>query len=154
MIQYLRQQFVYDHWANREVVSALEGANHPSPRPLQWLAHVLSAERLWLQRLQGQAQTYPVWPDFTLAQCKLETEELGRLWQSYLSTLSEDDLAITIAYQNSKGESWTNRTSDVLQHVILHSVHHRGQIVADLRASGYDPPYLDFIHAIRQGLVE
>ena len=150
----LQLLFSYDHWANREVLAALEAISDRPAQAVRPLAHILSAERLWWQRLQQQPQTYPVWPDFTLAQCKGEIEELDGLWKSYLSALTEGDLATAIAYRNSKGESWTSRKEDVLQHVIIHSSHHRGQIVAGLRASGYNPPYIDFIHAVRQGLVE
>jgi uncharacterized damage-inducible protein DinB len=30
-------------------------------------------------------------------------------------------------------------------------MYHRGQIAADMRASGVEPVYTDFIHAVRQG---
>jgi len=43
---------------------------------------------------------------------------------------------------------------DILTHVLLHSVYHRGQIAADLRAGGAQPPYTDFIHAARQNLID
>jgi len=43
--------------------------------------------------------------------------------------------------------------STVLQHVVLHSTYHRGQIAAALRARGH-PGHHDFIHAARLGLIE
>lgn len=43
---------------------------------------------------------------------------------------------------------------DVLTHVIMHSVYHRGQIAAEVRASGSEPAYTDFIEAIRRGFVK
>lgn len=116
--------------------------------------HKLSAERLWLERLGLQKQTYPVWPDFSLEQCKLEIEELPKLWQQYLASLKEDSLSRSLNYKNTKGESWTNQRQDILMHVILHSAYHRGQIAADMRAAGLRPAYTDFIHGVRQGLVE
>jgi uncharacterized damage-inducible protein DinB len=39
----------------------------------------------------------------------------------------------------------------VLTHVVLHGAYHRGQIAADLRAAGLEPPYTDFIEAARRG---
>jgi len=154
MIEHLQRLFSYDHWANREVLAALETVGSPPAQALRLLAHILSAERLWLQRLQLQPQTQPVWPEFTLAVCGREIEDLRGLWDRYLSGLGETDLAAAIEYKNSKGESWTSRKDDVLEHVIIHSSHHRGQIVARLRAAGHNPPYIDFIHAVRQGFVE
>jgi uncharacterized damage-inducible protein DinB len=43
---------------------------------------------------------------------------------------------------------------DVLTHVLFHSAYHRGQIALQMRASGAEPAYTDFIHAVRKGFVE
>jgi uncharacterized damage-inducible protein DinB len=154
MIDHLQRQFSYDSWANRELISALQAFGTAKPEALRLLAHVLSAQRLWLDRLQSKPQTYPVWPDFSLDQCNREASELDHLWPRYLSALVEKDLAATIDYKNTRGENWSNRCGDILEHVVIHSAHHRGQIVAIIRAAGYAPPTLDFIHAVRQGLLE
>ena len=127
---------------------------NPPPRSVRLLAHIVSAERLRLERLRLQKQTYPVWPDFSLGQCKLEIEELPKLWKQYLVSLKEGGLSRSLTYKNSKGESWTSQKQDILMHVILHSAYHRGQIATDMRAAGFTPAYTDFIHALRQGLVE
>ena len=42
---------------------------------------------------------------------------------------------------------------DVLLHVVMHSVYHRGQAAADVRANGGTPAYTDFIHAVRTGRI-
>ena len=154
VIRYFQQLFAYDDWANREILSAIEDVTNPTPRSMKLFAHVLSAGRLWSERLQRKPQTYPVWPDFTVEQCRREVDELHGIWTSYLSAHTEEDLSGKIEYKNTKGESWTSRRADILQHVIIHAAHHRGQIVADLRASGTTPPYIDFIHGVRQGLIE
>jgi uncharacterized damage-inducible protein DinB len=118
------------------------------------LAHILSAEKLWYQRLQLQKQTYPVWPDFSLEHCKLEAEELPRLWKACLQSLKEDGLARSLSYKNTKGESFNSSKEDILMHVVMHSAYHRGQIAADMRAAEVTPVYTDFIHAVRLGFVE
>jgi len=154
MIQHVRRLFGYDDWANREVLASLEALKQPPPRSLKYLAHIFSAQRLWLERLLLKKQTYPVWPQFTLEQCKLEVAELPKLWKNYLDSLSETSLSRTLSYKNTKGESWTSQKQDILLHVIMHSAYHRGQIASDMRAAGFTPAYTDFIHAVRQGLVE
>jgi uncharacterized damage-inducible protein DinB len=154
MFEYIRRLFSYDDWANREILTALQALEVPTPRSVKLLAHIVSAERLWLQRLRLENQTYPVWPDFTLEQCKLGVEELPQLWNKYLAALKEDGLLRSLTYKNTKGESWTSQKQDILMHVILHSAYHRGQIAANVRASGFTPAYTDFIHAVRQQFVE
>lgn len=154
MLSYIRRLFRYDDWANREVVTALQGVSTHPPRSLNILAHILSAERLWLERLRCEKQTYPVWPDFTIEQCQQEVEQLPQLWTAHLASCKEEDLPRSLRYKNSKGETWTGQNLDILMHVVLHSAYHRGQIAADMRAAGFSPAYTDFIHAVRQEFVE
>jgi uncharacterized damage-inducible protein DinB len=153
LINHLRRQFAYDEWANREVLAAAQ-ASPDTSRALQLLAHILSAERLWFQRLAQQPQSTPVWPDFGVDQCSTQITELGRLWREYLGQLSPARLSAKISYKNSKGEPWTSTVVDVLTHVVMHSAYHRGQIASHMRAAGQTPASTDFIHAVRQGCVE
>ena len=154
LLDHLRRQFAYDDWANREVLAGFKASTRPAVRPLQLLAHILSAERLWLQRLKQQPQSLPVWPDFTLDECAQQINELAKLWREYLAQLSPAGLSETITYKNSKGEPWSSSVEDVLTHVVLHSAYHRGQIASLMRAGGDAPAYTDFIHAVRRGLIE
>ena len=154
LVEHLRRQFAYDVWANREVLATLSASAGPSAQPLKLLAHILSAERLWLERIRNQAQSLPVWPDFTLDQCQAQIDELARLWREFLQQLYDAELSEKITYKNSKGEPWTSTVEDILTHVILHSACHRGQIASQVRAGGEQPAYTDFIHAARQGLIE
>jgi uncharacterized damage-inducible protein DinB len=153
LIKHLRRLFTYDDWANREVLNALQ-ASTPPARSVKLLAHILSAKKLWMQRILAQQQTLPVWPDFTVQQCATEVNEQSALWNEYLEGLSEAELARLVQYKNSKGEPWTSNVDDILLHVITHSAYHRGQIASDMRSAGMNPAYTDFIHAVRQHFVE
>ena len=75
-------------------------------------------------------------------------------WRDYLSDDSPDPLDRSASYKNSKGEPWTSSVRDILTHVFMHSAYHRGQIATDMRQAGHVPAYTDFIHGVRQGLVE
>ena len=154
--QYFLRQFSYDAWANREALSAINAASARSnlARSLKILAHILSAERLWLQRLRRQQQTMPVWPESGSAECEAQIAELARFWSEFLTGLSDSELPQNVSYKNSKGEPWSSTVQDILTHVLLHSAYHRGQIALLLREAGANPAYTDFIHAIRQGFIE
>lgn len=154
MVHHIRRLFSYDDWANREVLTALKNAAATPPRSLKYMAHILSAEKLWLERLTQHPQTLPVWPELTLHRCQEQARELPSLWSRYIGSLNSDSLSRSISYKNTRGESWSSRVEDILLHVVMHSVYHRGQIAADMRASGFSPAYTDFIHSVRQRLLE
>ena len=146
----LRRLFAYEAWANRRTLAALAAAADPPPAALARMAHVVGAGRLWLGRLLGEPPAV-VWPALDLAGCRAGWEELERRWEIYLAGLAEADLAAYVDYVNSRGEPWSSTVGDVLTHVVLHGAYHRGQIAADLRAAGAEPPYTDFIEAARRG---
>jgi uncharacterized damage-inducible protein DinB len=154
LLDYLRRQFTYDNWANREVLTRMQAIGGESDRPRQLLAHILSAERLWLERIRKQPQSLPVWPDFTYDQCDTQISALGNSWSEFLAQLTAAKLGDQFTYKNSKGEPFASTIQDILTHVLLHSAYHRGQIAGQVRAAGNTPAYTDFIHAVRQGLIE
>src|ERR1700688_3679528 len=133
MLEHIKRLFVYDDWANREGLTALQALPAPPARSLNLLV---------------QKQTVAVWPLFTIEQCKLEVDQLPGLWQSYLTSLGEAGLSRSLAYKNTKGESFTSQKQDVLLHVVMHSAYHRGQIAADMRAAGFTPASTDLVHAV------
>lgn len=148
-----RRLLAHDAWANGEVLKCFARATDVPARALGRFAHLLSAERLWLERAQGRPQTTPVWPTPDLVRLAEELAWLQREWGAFLETLDDAALTRDVRYVNTKGEPWTSRLGDVLDHLFSHSAHHRGQITSDLRAAGHVPPALDFIHATRNRLL-
>jgi len=146
---YLRRQFFYDGWANREVLNAIRAAGGEDRRSLQLMAHILAAGRVWLERLKIVPQSVPVWPQSDLAGCESEAKKLESEWLEYMNSVA--DLSQTVTYKNTQGEEWSSSIGDVLTHVLMHSAYHRGQIASHMREQGHTPAYTDFIHAVRQG---
>lgn len=150
-VGFYRRMFAYDDWANHATLGSLRP--HASERARKLMAHVAATERLWYDRLLSRPQTVPVWPDFTLEQSEALVTEMAAAWRAYLASLTPEALRERRHYTNSQGERWINTVGDVLTHVILHSVYHRGQIAAEVRMSGAEPAYTDFIEAVRRGFV-
>jgi uncharacterized damage-inducible protein DinB len=148
-----RRQIDYDQWANHEVLLAIQSSG-ADERSLALLAHILSAERLWLERIKQEPQSTPVWPKVNLETCAAHVAEMGKAWSEYLEQSTEQNLSKIASYRNSRGEVWTSSIGDILTHVILHSAYHRGQIASHMRGQGKTPAYTDFIHAVRQGFVK
>ncbi len=149
-----RRQFAYDRWANGEVLGALTAAAAAPPRAVRWLSHIAAAETLWLERLLGEPQSIAVWPALDVPGVGHLLVRLGGRWSGYLERLNEAELHRLCFYVNSQGERWRNRVDDILTHVVVHSAYHRGQIAVELRGAGIDPPYTDFIQAVRTAAFE
>jgi uncharacterized damage-inducible protein DinB len=151
------RMFAYDDWANRECLTSMRAAS-VSTETVARMAHILSAEKLWLERILRQPQSTPVWPAATIDACLALAAELSSAWQSYLARLGNQfapgSLQDIVEYRNSKGEPWSSRVEDILTHVLFHSAYHRGQIALQMRAAGHEPAYTDFIHAVRKKFVE
>jgi uncharacterized damage-inducible protein DinB len=153
-VDHFTRLFAYDAWANQEILASLRKSQEPPARSLKYVAHILAAQRLWLDRLEQKGQPPQVWPDLSVEQCHTLANDLAQLWRRYLEISSEQDLANSVSYRNSQGETWSSRKDDILMHVVMHSAYHRGQIATDMRSAGIVPAYTDFIHSVRQGFVE
>ena len=162
------RMFEYDSWANRECIRAMRSVTEPASSDLvRRMAHILSAEKLWLERILGQPQSMPVWPTSTLDDCSALSEKNADAWRAFLKRISSAGanaasptndpsgaLSQNVKYRNSKGEPFSSRIEDILSHVLFHSAYHRGQIASQMRAAGFTPAYTDFIHAVREGFIE
>ena len=152
------RMFSYDYWANSECLKAMRAPGTASEDLIGRMAHILSAQKLWLERIQHQTQSMPVWPTTTIDQCSILADDMAIAWHRYLTRIANqyapESLGTVVDYRNSKGEPWSSRVEDILIHVLFHSAYHRGQIALQMRASGAEPAYTDFIHAVRQGFLE
>lgn len=153
VLDQLRRQFRYDSWANREELRTLSALPAPPEQAVRLLTHVIAAQWLWLDRLQKAPQRTAVWPDLALSGCEAQLQQLEEAWQNYLGALSESELDRLCEYKNSKGEPWTNSVLDILNQLMFHAAHHRGQISQEIRRSGAVPAPVDYIHAVRKGLI-
>lgn len=144
----------YDDWANREALKSLElEQENPAAasRPVRLLGHIIGAQWMWLRRLGAPAGEVAIWPDLKRGDCEAQLDLLAVAWARYLEASSEEQLRDRVTYVNSKGESWSSRVEDILEHVVMHGAYHRGQIALALRTGGFTPAYTDFIHAVRSG---
>ncbi|MGH7578971.1 MAG: DinB family protein [Gemmatimonadales bacterium] len=152
-LEYYARLLRYDAWANAETLGSLRQGEAPA-RALRWMGHIIGAGALWLARLREEPAPMAVWPELDLEQCAAGIALLSESWPRYLETLAPADLHEGIGYRNSLGEYWTNSAGDILTHVAMHGAYHRAQIAASVREHGGAPAYTDFIHAVRQRLVE
>jgi len=153
MLDHHRRMFRYEEWANREVADGLVKKRTPPGNTVALLAHIVAAQELWLDRVQGRPNKIAVWPHWNLDQCVAEARRVMDRWQTALVDLRPEELERQFQYTNSSGEPFTSTVDDTLTHVVLHGTYHRAQIATSLRDEGFAPEYTDYIHATRNRLV-
>ena len=152
MDSHLERLFQHLEWANGRLLEALDRAAAPPGEAIRLLAHVLGAERVWLDRIQGLGDARPdPWPALSLGQARELCQASVARFRTVLRTAPAERLAAPIAYVNSRGEAFRNSLEDILLHVALHGAHHRGQIAALLRQAGLEPAVTDYIGFARAG---
>jgi uncharacterized damage-inducible protein DinB len=157
----LRLLFAYDAWANRRALDACAaltpeqftrnlGSSFPSVRDT--LAHILGAQWLWLERLQGRlpaALPKPEeFPDMSVLRARWD-EVQGNL-TDYVNQLFPADLERVIEYRNLKGEPMHHPVWQALHQVANHGTYHRGQLTTLLRQLGATPSSTDLVVFYRQ----
>jgi uncharacterized damage-inducible protein DinB len=140
--------FRYNTWANERLIERL--GTHAEP--IRIAAHSLTAERIWMMRLNNEhVNGAPIWPALSAEACARLASANAAAYRAFVDALDEDDLERPIRYRNSKGTEYRTAIADVLTHVLLHSAYHRGQAATALRAAGAEPPVTDFIGYVREG---
>lgn len=136
-------------WADDKVLRALR--SHPSPpeRALDLYRHILGAEAVWLARIRGEPAPLAVWPTFDLNQAAAEAGKLHDALAALVAEQDEAALAREVAYTNSAGRSFLTPLGEILLHLCLHGVNHRGQVSLLLRQAGLEPVTTDYIEFVR-----
>ena len=123
----------------------------PSEKARRYLAHVLITEREYYERLFGKDSTgFDFWPDLSVEECSGLAKENFELYESLLAKFDDEGLGQVANYYTSEGDPVKNDFREILSHVVLHSMNHRGQVLTILRQEGFEPPVLDYIIYCRE----
>ena len=157
----LIELFDYQRWANRRILDAAAalpaeqftldlGSSFPSVQAT--LAHMLSAQWIWLERWNGRSPTAP--PEgrdvTTPAGLAAAWAEVERDEEAFLAALTEEGLRGVVHYRTLKGDPFSGPLHQLMRHVINHSTYHRGQVVTMLRQLGASAPSTDLVVYYRE----
>lgn len=146
----LRRRVRYHTWAMATLADALADAD--APRALRPFAHALAADQIWLRRLRGEpTDGVAVWPELSADGCRQRAADDAADLTALFDALDDAALTRTVSYRTTRGVAHENTVADVLEHLLLHAAHHRGQVNVALRAAGAAPPHVDFIAWLRAG---
>ncbi len=136
----------YNQWANGLFIRALrEMENTDEERRL--MSHILHAHRTWVNRIHGKPDEVPdIWETFQPDRLAAYEAEIQR---DTLEVLEAFDLETVIGYRNRQNQAFQNTVTEILQHLLNHSTHHRAQIAILLRKRGVAPPASDYIFYLR-----
>jgi uncharacterized damage-inducible protein DinB len=150
MKEYFIRLFEYDRYANQIILDTIIKADSPE-KPVKFMAHLLAAQQVWIHRCKGLPPfTGVLWPDWPADSLAAMIAENAEQWITYLSGLEPGDFEKTISYQDTRGNSWENKLTDILAHAINHGTHHRAQAGQHLIMAGVENlPVTDYIFFIR-----
>jgi uncharacterized damage-inducible protein DinB len=94
------------------------------------ISHIINVHHIWNARLRGTKSESDLWDIFPI-------HHLQRLNQANFTEtfdyLEKIELGESIKYHSSEGVKLNKTDIDILFHLLQHSVHHRAQIIADMK---------------------
>lgn len=160
MLEYFRTLVRYNIWARDRFIHAVkEMSKEDFLRDLgdgvgsvrDKLAHILGAENVWFDRLDGLDA-----PKFPLASEFPDQETLARRWQEVgarieklAAAMTEDGLHKRYTYKSLQGQEFTSELWEILGHLMNHGTYHRGQAASLIRRIAGKPPVTDMIAFFR-----
>ncbi len=122
----IRRLFNYTEWANTRILDSLS-KTETNTKALKLLAHLLMAERIWLERLRGQeTMGTNKSPELTLDECRQLAIDNQRGFYTGIERFEADGLDSQVTYRNLSGKPFTTSIRDILTHLAFHGTYHRG----------------------------
>jgi uncharacterized damage-inducible protein DinB len=136
-----------DHliWADGRTANALASLGGPDADLLRGYGHILAAEAVWLTRIAERPMNVSVWPSYTLEECRALAARNHAEFTEWKRSAAGEGGEHVVCYTNSRGEAFSNTVSEILHHVCLHGMYHRGQVMQGVRERGGTPLATDFI---------
>lgn len=151
MKSHYQNLLAYNSWANNLFLECLADNTVANARVYLLMSHLLTAEEIWLCRLQGLPAPHEnLWQEYELPILKEKSQRSTKAWTTWLLNCQESDFFSNISYRNTKGEAFSTSVADILNHVINHGTYHRAQIATLLSLEAVDPPQSDYIIYARQ----
>lgn len=161
LVERFQRWFEYEIDAHAKTIASLESVPEDNrgggefKKAVSILGHMVAARRVWLARFgiapPPKGSLFPENPD--LAEVTANWREAEGLWKSYLSGLTDAEIAKSFEYQSFDGGRFRNTVEEVLTQLFGHSSYHRGQIAMLVKASGGTPAMTDFIYWCREAIL-
>ncbi|MDX8452668.1 DinB family protein [Mesorhizobium sp. VK9D] len=156
LLEHLRRMARNNLWSNDRLYGAVlalkpgefeAGRTSFFPSIRETLNHILAVDRLYLDFLTDGGRGAAAYDDFIpfedAASLAAAQADFDRRLIAFCDGLSEADLDRRIITDRREDGMIPERIGDILAHVFLHDIHHRGQVHAMLSGTSVAPPQLD-----------
>ncbi|MBZ9658757.1 DinB family protein [Mesorhizobium sp. ESP-6-4] len=156
MLEHLRRMARNNLWSNDRLYRAVlalqtgeleAGRTGFFPSIRETLNHILAVDLLYLDFLTDGGRGAAVYDDYVpfddavgLAEAQADFD---RRLVAFCDALSETDLDRSVITDRREDGMIPEKIGDILAHVFLHDIHHRGQVHAMLSGTSVPPPQLD-----------
>jgi len=144
--------FTYNREANNKFIQVFENNIPPPEEPLSIISHIINTHLIWLDRSRPlDGQPIPgIWEQHSIDELSALNEVCFKETRARLNTEPSGTKADRlITYKNSKGAEYKNTIEEIYNHILMHSMYHRGQVAKLFRQEGIEPPVTDFIMHMR-----
>lgn len=152
----------YNQLMNQRIISASENLTYESLNEnkgaffksvIGTMNHIFIGDCLWLKRFSAHPSAYISLKSISefkkpdrldailygdLASFKDQRLKVDKFLIEWCNELKEEDLDKPFEYTNFKGELYNKRFGDLILHVFLHQIHHRGQVTTLLSQQNID----------------
>jgi uncharacterized damage-inducible protein DinB len=150
MKQYLRETFLYNDHANRQVLTKIKELPDQT-QSIKFFSHLINSQKKWLARIQQFPKDPKMswWdPVYPLEDLGFEWEKSLIAWLEFIERKNEAELFQNVTWVGFDGAHWTAPLKDIALQLNYHSIHHRAQIQALIRAQGLEPDFIDYIGTV------
>lgn len=157
----------YGYWANKnlfDVIARLTPEQFTQPVAGSYgsirntLVHAMSAEAGWLDRCGGPERGPRLDPaDFPTLESVIQNwSKVETHVREFLTNLKDEDLARSAEFTDPRGNTHSLPVGELMQHAVIHDIHHRGQVVLLLRMLGQEPGNIDMLiyHTVKRSARE
>ncbi len=169
-LEHYRFMARYNAWFNEQLYNACEQLSEAERKRdrgaffssiQHTLAHIVSADKVWLQRFAKQGTSFQSLPDSLLQlppganytsdaypdwqELRAQRVALDTAIQAWLADMPPAFLTHTMRYTNSKGVAREHPMWKAMSHFFNHQTHHRGQATTLLFQAGVDVGVTDLV---------
>ncbi|MDN3587226.1 DinB family protein [Pedobacter aquatilis] len=145
------EEFIrYTELSDREILEVFSKADNDMPEAERLFSHVLNAQHIWVNRIEGLPLKYEIWQVHPVEKFESISSDNFKLINA---SLNKHDLQSKITYHDSRGNEYQNTVAEMFMQMLNHSTYHRGQIVSMLKKEGFTPPVTDYIYFKRKNLL-